>query len=99
MSNNVTCPYCDAFVEINHDDGYGLSEDEPHQQECERCEKTFVFYTWVQLHYRTTAANCLNGGEHAYQMTHTYPHTARRMRCKDCGADKFHIGAYTNDGP
>jgi ssDNA-binding Zn-finger/Zn-ribbon topoisomerase 1 len=35
---DVNCPYCDAELEINHDDGNGCHEDRIYTQECPECE-------------------------------------------------------------
>ncbi len=83
--NDTNCPYCGAEVEINHDDGQGYTEDEIHQQECPECEKTFVFTTAIHFSYSPEKADCLNGGEHKYKLTTTYPPEWARMRCEDCG--------------
>lgn len=64
MSYDVECPYCEAELEINHDDGYGYAEDQKHQQICGSCDKTFVYTTSISFHYRTGKADCLNGQPH-----------------------------------
>lgn len=83
--NDTDCPYCGANVFINHDDGYGYEEDEIHHQECGKCKKTFSFTTSISFHYSTYKAACLNGGEHRYEETKTYPVEFSRMVCTDCG--------------
>ena len=82
MSKDTECPYCGEDVEINHDDGYGYSEDETHQQECGWCGKTFTYTTMIHFSYSTRKADCLNGGEHDYRKTATYPPEFARLRCK-----------------
>ena len=55
---DVECPYCGTGQEINHDDGYGYEEDDPHEQSCPHCDKTFVFtppYCSTTAHIRPTA--------------------------------------------
>lgn len=37
------CPHCSMLQEINHDDGYGYTEDVRHSQQCTNCEKIFWF--------------------------------------------------------
>ena len=86
--SDVECPYCNADVEINHDDGYGYEEDELHQQECPGCEKTFVFITAISFDHRAYKADCLNGGHHHYERTNTIPAEYARLRCKTCGDKK-----------
>jgi hypothetical protein len=82
---DTECPYCGADVEINHDDGYGYEEDRIHQQECRSCEKSFVFTTCISFDYSPKKADCLNGGEHTYQKTKTYPPRYAVMECSTCG--------------
>lgn len=85
MSKDTNCPYCGADVEINHDDGYGYSEDDLHQQECGDCGKTFAYTTAIHFSYRARKADCLNGAKHRYERTKTYPPEFARMRCVECG--------------
>ena len=85
---DAECPYCGAGQEICHDDGYGYEEDKAHQQECSRCRKAFVFYTAISFSYETQKADCLNGAEHDYKRTNTYPKWAARDRCTMCGDEK-----------
>lgn len=86
MSKDTKCPYCGADVEINHDDGYGYSEDETHQQECGECGKTFTYTTTICFHYSPSKADCLNGGEHKYAEVKQYGYPEPRiiLRCRDC---------------
>ncbi len=86
--SNVSCPYCNHSQRVNHDDGFGYSEDEAHQMVCRECEKTFVFYTSVHFSYEAYQANCLNGSPHTYARTKTYPPQFARMRCDDCGHER-----------
>ena len=82
---DINCPYCDAGLDINHDDGYGYGENELYQQDCDSCGKTFVFTTSISYYYDATKAECLNGGEHDYYPTHTYPTQFTQMECSLCG--------------
>ncbi len=88
MSKDTECPYCGSDVEINHDDGYGYSEDDQHQQECGACGKVFVYATSIHFSYSTSKAECLNGSEHQYEKTKTIPEEYARLRCADCGHEK-----------
>jgi predicted RNA-binding Zn-ribbon protein involved in translation (DUF1610 family) len=85
MAKDVECPYCGAELEINHDDGYGLDEDRTYQQECSACGKNFVYTTSISIDHEAEKAACLNGGEHDYKRTNTYPRWAARDRCAMCG--------------
>lgn len=85
MYHDIECPYCGKGQEINHDDGYGYSEDETFNQECSDCDKTFVFTTSISFSYNAEKAECLNGGEHDYKPQTTYPKRYTRMECQMCG--------------
>ncbi len=85
---DVNCPYCDYAQDINHDDGYGYSEDEIHMQECDSCEKTFTYQTSITYNYYSDKADCLNGSEHDYKPTYTCPKEYTMMRCSMCGEER-----------
>ena len=86
--SDVECPYCGFDVEINHDDGYGYKEDILHHQECRHCDLMFVYTTQIHFYYDTRKADCLNGGNHKYKQTKTYPPEYARLRCEMCGDEK-----------
>lgn len=86
--SDVNCPYCNKEIEINHDDNYGYEEGRFHQQECGHCEKTFVYTTEISVDHYVNTADCLNGSEHPYEKTVTYPPEFAVMRCKSCGHEK-----------
>ena len=85
---DINCPYCDAEIDINHDDGQGYGESELHQQQCSECEKTFVFTTYVLYSYTPYKADCLNDKDHKYEPTITYPVEFTQMQCSMCGDRK-----------
>lgn len=90
MSNDMECPYCGADQEVCHDDdGSGYSQDEAHEQQCSHCEKTFVFYTTISFSYSPKKADCLNGGNHRWKITSTFPRIYSKMRCLDCEGSRF----------
>lgn len=82
--SDVECPYCGAWEEINHDDGYGYGEDEVYQQNCGSCDKNFAFQTSISFDYDATKADCLNGGEHEFKASATLPRKYTRMYCTAC---------------
>ena len=86
--SDTNCPYCDAEIEICHDDGYGYAEDRKHEQQCHECEKRFTFYTNVRFYYEPLKADCLNGADHQWEMSSTYPIKYSKWQCKDCDAEK-----------
>jgi hypothetical protein len=82
--SDIECPYCGSGQDINHDDGQGYKEDTLHEQECNTCNKTFTFYTHISFFYTAYQADCLNGSEHKYKLTKTWPKEFSRMQCEDC---------------
>ncbi len=84
MYSDINCPYCDKGLDINHDDGYGYEEDVLHQQYCSECSKYFTFNTSISYSYEAFKADCLNGQEHQYKPTNTYPKECTKMECSMC---------------
>ena len=85
---DVWCPYCDSMEEINHDDGYGYSEDRTYSQECSSCDKTFTYSTSIMYHYDVDKAPCLNGEDHKWGITMTIPRFFCKMRCEWCDEER-----------
>ncbi len=87
---DVKCPYCKAEQEINHDDGYGYEEDETHEQECSKCEMTFVFTTSISFYHEAEQAPCKNGGEHDWGQIHGSPEEfyIGQFRCSVCDEEE-----------
>ncbi len=85
MNRDVQCPYCEAWQEICHDDGYGYEEGKLHQQECYECDKMFTYTTCINYDYEAQKADCLNDGEHQWERTYTHPSFLTKMRCSQCG--------------
>ena len=99
MTEDVKCPYCGKWQEINHDDGYGYEEGQVHEQEC-TCGKTFVYSTSAIYYYEAEKAPCKNGGEHDFKQSEGYPsgYMKNRQRCQVC--DEVHLidDSLTYDG-
>lgn len=89
MSDDVECPYCEKFVEINHDDGYGYEEEKPFSQECNYCNKVFAYTTSISYNYEAEKAPCLNGGEHKTNPVRGVPRElfVGITRCEYCGEE------------
>ena len=85
---DVYCPYCGEALDIDHDDDYGYEENEKHMQCCKHCNKTFAFTTQICFVCEASKAPCLNGEDHEYEETNTYPRCFRRLECKHCGDRK-----------
>jgi DNA-directed RNA polymerase subunit RPC12/RpoP len=82
---DIECPYCEKEFDLNHDDGFGYSQDVTHQTECPHCGKNFVFTTCIYFTYSPEKADCLNGEKHDYKLTHTFPKEFSQMECQMCG--------------
>jgi len=102
---DINCPYCEKGLDINHDDGFGYEEDVTHEMECKHCGKSFVFTTSIMFYYKPEKADCLNGGEHDYKLSHTSPREYSKMRCSMCDDEreltenertKYNIGTKEN---
>jgi hypothetical protein len=78
------CPYCNAKVEICHDDGYGYDECGTYQEECPSCEKIFIYTTRIKISHDCEIADCLNDGEHTWYPTMTVPKFFTEMECSQC---------------
>ena len=79
--HKCTCPYCGKEME-DPDECY--ETDECYEHECPHCEKNFVFYVDYIRIYSEKKADCLNGAEHEYHPTRTYPREYTKMRCVHC---------------
>jgi hypothetical protein len=88
MAADLECPYCNADLEVCHDDGFGYGAAVPHEMTCCKCDKSFVFFTSISFSYEAEKADCLNGSPHNYELTATYPPKWARMRCADCGHER-----------
>jgi hypothetical protein len=82
----MECPYCGHYFSIDHDDDY--TEGIKHQCECPKCEKSFVYETVISFDYFTEKADCLNGSDHEFVMSCTYPKEFSYEYCKHCGERK-----------
>lgn len=85
---DLQCPYCGKEQDVDTNDGDCFEEDVQHQMECVRCSKRFVFSTSIIFHYRPEKANCLNGDEHAWVPTETFPIECTKMVCWTCGEER-----------
>ena len=85
MIYDLNCPYCDAQLDVCHDDGFGYQEDVNHEMNCYKCGKNFVFQTSISFRYDAEKADCLNDGEHDYKQTVTAPVEFTKMQCSMCG--------------
>jgi hypothetical protein len=88
VNDDINCPYCGASQEICHDDGYGYEEDSKHEQECGYCDRNFVYQTSISYFYEAEKADCLNGADHSYEPTTTFPVRYTRMMCVGCDKER-----------
>ena len=83
--SDINCPYCDAELEVCHDDGQGYAEGVKHQMQCAECEKYFVFGTSITFYYDPMQADCLNDEKHQWSAQHCSPTKFTKMECETCG--------------
>lgn len=89
MYYDIECPYCNRGQEINHDDGYGYAEDRTHQQQCNHCDKIFVYTTSISYYYEPYVAPCLNKeSDHDWKPIVVSPKRYTRMRCGYCDEER-----------
>jgi len=79
------CPYCE---ETMNDPEECYEQGITYELECPHCEKNFVFTVDYIRTYDERKADCLNGGEHNYQKTNTYPPEYAKLRCTMCDDEK-----------
>ena len=98
MMEDVECPYCEKWNEINHDDGYGYEEGEIYEQTCDHCGKIFVYTTSISFYYEAEKAPCKNGGEHDWKQMTGWPkeHFISRQRCSCCDEKRNKMVISTN---
>ena len=89
MSQDVECPYCEEWLEICHDDGFGYEEGVAHQMECYECRKNFTFQTNISFTYHSDKADCLNGSPHDFKewrkiWDKNETHQIQDRRCRAC---------------
>lgn len=88
--SDVNCPYCKHEQEINHDDGYGFTEDIEYSQDCVNCGVEFKFTTSISINYRVYCAN----GDHDMKQSpiEKYSHIYSCSKCAHseirCGENK-----------
>ena len=86
MTHDTECPYCGMEITIDHDGGYGCNEDEKYEQECDHCEKIFVYTISIYFYYDIKKAPCKNGEEHNWKKIFGVheKHFQDRYRCTYC---------------
>lgn len=86
---DIECPYCNAELEVNHDDGFGYDEDVDYEMQCSKCDKYFTFTTSIHYYYHPKKADCLNGSEHNLEpVTHFPKRWPDWKRCRDCSYEE-----------
>lgn len=82
---SLECPYCEAELK-DPDECY--EQDVTYEHECPHCGKNFVFNVEYTRYYSADKADCLNGSEHDYRKTATFPEKYAVLRCQMCGHEK-----------
>lgn len=83
--DDLECPYCGEWCNVDDNEGPYFEQDIIHEMECHNCQKVFIFYTSISFSYSAQKADCLNDGNHDDKYTHTHPKECTRMMCKICG--------------
>ena len=81
---DIECPYCKEDLDIDHTDGFGYEEYIKHEMTCEHCDKHFTFETSILFCYEASEAPCLNGDNHVYTQSYTFPKEFTTFTCKYC---------------
>lgn len=84
---DLECPYCEEGLDVDYGDDI-YDEDVNHQMSCSKCDKSFVFTTSVMYYHSAEKADCLNGADHDFNVTATFPKFLSRMRCTMCGEER-----------
>ena len=79
------CPYCEKSIEIYCDE---FIDGETSNQKCEYCGKVFAFGVKIVTEYHLKKAPCLNGGEHDWELSYTFPGCRHWVECKNCGKSR-----------
>lgn len=86
MKDDITCPYCKKLIEQESPEDF--EQDVTYQAECPWCFKNFVYTVSVFISINADKADCLNGTEHNFKLTHTIPKEYSRMRCTMCDEER-----------
>ena len=88
MSENIQCPYCEEYVEIEpYDEHYENYEE----YECPKCRKNFEMFAETTINYSVVGrADCLNGSKHKWKQQVGTPEIYFRGKyiCEDCSATR-----------
>jgi len=79
--DDLNCPYCNKAMDTLDD------QSDPgrlHERQCPYCGKHFVFEIEYAPIYTSRKADCLNGAEHDFVMTRTFPPEFARAECMTC---------------
>ena len=60
MRDEIECPYCHEFFEVNTDDGAHYSDGESESDYCPNCEKQIMIYSSCSWWSEASKADCLN---------------------------------------
>ena len=85
MNTTLTCPYCHKGMKVSPDTDIGDKDDEVYKQQCPHCNNTFTFRTWVERHFISHTASCLNpNGAHEWKLEKRVPTVKSEMVCTIC---------------
>ena len=85
---DITCPYCEYGFEYQGD---GVGNEEYFEEECPKCEKSFIVRAEYSVDYYSNKAPCLNGGKHTWESMCGAPKEffKDKFRCKYCNEERI----------
>lgn len=86
MTDDIRCPYCGEMIMQEPEEGF--EQDVTYEAECPWCHKNFVYTVSLMISIDAEKADCLNGSEHDFKLTHTIPRELSRMRCTMCDLER-----------
>ena len=95
--DEIECPYCGYTYDLCHDDGaFYNTNEEPEEEECPECEKTYLVTPSISWHFEAQKADCLNGESCTMERAGTSLHhrlpegtKAGRYTCETCYKEEY----------
>lgn len=87
-SNDIECPYCEEYFDLDHDDCPYYQEDHGVETDCPHCEKKFMVWSSVSWHHSGVKAGCLNGSPHNWKERYPGSNYKHLETCSVCGEER-----------
>ena len=81
------CPYCNRIISVCEE--WTFEDNESYEETCPNCNKIFIYSVTTECSYSFAAkkADCLNGGQHKFEIVHLIPPEKSYKRCV-CGEQR-----------